>query len=497
MRLIYASFILLLALITTVQCQEAADDWFLKGKDLVAQGKYDEAIHAYDKAFTIDRDPVRLMNALSDWIFSFIILSLLNLGSFLFVHNISRRSLEDALLISGEENLADRSEIHRALNRFQPLNSRFWRVLLYVIPWIILELILIMIYFDQYDFILMQGSVFLVGAIDFFAARFYLRDISVVLREIWDSEMLFDRTVESSEAHPENYAPIHLEERYMSFVRNFEAYLNSRRQNALGLSFVIMFWGSTMLYDILIGSYQKIYPNISTPLYPLIFVSTNIVEIFSAFLLGIIAWRMWAISRMISELPRTFALIPKLDHPDNCGGFSPLGNICLWSAFLVGIWAILLGVWIAPFSTKQFTSIYVQLHEIMLVMITVISLLFFIKPLWNVHKVMLISRAKVRHRLWEIGGAIDQLESDLLFRADSLEPDQSEKITKKLEILRTAYKEHETYPVWPFNTLILKKLALIEVSPMVIPIMSALGLPKTIIDIAKNAVDLFTQFGKS
>lgn len=39
-----------------------------------------------------------------------------------------------------------------------------------------------MIYFDQYDFVLMQGSVFLVGAVVFFAARFYLRDISVVLR---------------------------------------------------------------------------------------------------------------------------------------------------------------------------------------------------------------------------------------------------------------------------------------------------------------------------
>ncbi len=44
MKLIYAFFILLLALMTSAQCQQTADDWFNKGAALNNQGKNDETI---------------------------------------------------------------------------------------------------------------------------------------------------------------------------------------------------------------------------------------------------------------------------------------------------------------------------------------------------------------------------------------------------------------------------------------------------------------------
>ena len=50
MRLIYAVFILLLALMTSAQCQQTAEDWFNKGNVLSDQGKYDEAIKAYRRS---------------------------------------------------------------------------------------------------------------------------------------------------------------------------------------------------------------------------------------------------------------------------------------------------------------------------------------------------------------------------------------------------------------------------------------------------------------
>ena len=47
MRLIYTAFILLLALITSAQCQQTVDYWINELLDLHDQGKYDEAIKAY------------------------------------------------------------------------------------------------------------------------------------------------------------------------------------------------------------------------------------------------------------------------------------------------------------------------------------------------------------------------------------------------------------------------------------------------------------------
>lgn len=61
MRLIYAVFILLLlALMTSAQCQQTAEDWFNKGSALAQQGKYDESIKCYDEAIKVFDEALRL-----------------------------------------------------------------------------------------------------------------------------------------------------------------------------------------------------------------------------------------------------------------------------------------------------------------------------------------------------------------------------------------------------------------------------------------------------
>ena len=52
MRLIYAVFILFLALMTSAQCQQTAEDWFNKGNDFQTRGFYDLAIKAYDEVIS-------------------------------------------------------------------------------------------------------------------------------------------------------------------------------------------------------------------------------------------------------------------------------------------------------------------------------------------------------------------------------------------------------------------------------------------------------------
>jgi tetratricopeptide (TPR) repeat protein len=53
MRSIYKISILLLVFVTLAQCQTAVD-WYIKGDALASQGKYDEAVQAYDQAIKLN-----------------------------------------------------------------------------------------------------------------------------------------------------------------------------------------------------------------------------------------------------------------------------------------------------------------------------------------------------------------------------------------------------------------------------------------------------------
>ncbi len=59
MRLVYVVFILLLALMTSAQCQMTAEDQYNKGLALYNQSKYDDAIQAYDEAIRLDPNDTR------------------------------------------------------------------------------------------------------------------------------------------------------------------------------------------------------------------------------------------------------------------------------------------------------------------------------------------------------------------------------------------------------------------------------------------------------
>jgi tetratricopeptide (TPR) repeat protein len=54
MRLTYVIFILLISLMTPAQCQQTAEDWCNKGIAFCQQGKYDEALQAFNESIRLD-----------------------------------------------------------------------------------------------------------------------------------------------------------------------------------------------------------------------------------------------------------------------------------------------------------------------------------------------------------------------------------------------------------------------------------------------------------
>ena len=54
MKLIYAILVLMLLFLASAQCQQTAKDWFIEGNRFTDQGKYNEAIAAYEEAIKLD-----------------------------------------------------------------------------------------------------------------------------------------------------------------------------------------------------------------------------------------------------------------------------------------------------------------------------------------------------------------------------------------------------------------------------------------------------------
>jgi len=366
---------------------------------------------------------------------------------------------------------------------FQPLRNRLWRMTLVFLPWVIMETLIFAKFFDKACSFPLAGSLCLTGFVTLWAARFFLGGIPIALEDIWESNILSTTKTSGSGVLPEYSIQISLERSYVNFIHDFENYLNHSMQYACGILFFTIFFLVPFYW---IESDPKTMHSLYSNLY-------SGVLGFSYFFLGILAWRLWALSKTISGLSAKFTIVPKLGHPDNCGGLSPLGNLCLWSAFLVGIWGILLSAWVvvARMPQTKIDDVYVQIAYSMLIAVLIIALLCFFYPLWSVHIAMLAGQSEVRRHLWKIGADIHQIESDLLQQTDSLKFDEDENNLNRLDFLRARYKELDSYPVWPFDIIIIKKLALSQS----VPILTLTGFSEQIVKIVEIGVNALNQIG--
>ena len=412
---------------------------------------------------------------------SFIILTILNIILCISSWKILKEPLANQMTsLANGTRAPEKSDVYEALTMFQPLKSRFWRISLAFIPWIILETILIARFFDSNSIFLLAGSLSITAIIEFFAARLYLERLSRALKDIWDSNIISARNTESSEnVQGGSSTQISLEKSYASFILDLENYLNHWSQYACGLLFsTIFFLGPTLWLKV---------NNASASDYRLEIIY-YVVQCFSYFFLGVLAWRLWAVSQTISGLNKRFKLVPKLGHPDKSGGFSPLGKLCLWSAFFVGVWGILLSAWVIVAQMRPQEDIplmYISLAYAFLIVVLFISLLLFIAPLWSIHILMLNRQSEIKRMLWDIGANIDRMESELLQNMASIEPSESEKIIKRRDLLKDKYEEMRSYPVWPFDTSVIKKLIITET----MPILTLTGVAEPIANVVKIALE--------
>lgn len=219
-----------------------------------------------------------------------------------------------------------------------------------------------------------------------------------------------------------------------------------------------------------------------------------LVEILISFMIGFMAWRMVVVSFKVWKLPSHFSLNLNINHPDQCGGMEPLGNLCLWNALIISCAGVYLGGWIAIGPNTAFRDealVYTPIFRGLLLIPVSLAIISFILPLWNTHRVMVEKKKEIQFQLDDLVRKIYKEERELLELADRLTPDEVEKRIQKIETKRKIYVQNQKIPTWPISLSIFGKF----IASQIVPVFSLVGIAEPIIKLFGNIRQIITGLG--
>ena len=363
--------------------------------------------------------------------------------------------------------------VTQALDTFQGIQSRILRGVLWLLPCLLIPIIIVILilYYNPTDNpgIVMYISGMVAAALSLFAFHLLMKRIPETFGALWNRKIIVDKSTialfdsnttdeaVSSIDNSSNSTQIEteIEEQYLNYINDLEKLMNSPGQWVMGAFFALLVF--TWNYN----SVMEYFIEFS-------------IEFFIAFIIGLMAWRMTIAAVKVWQLGRKFHLKPQLGHADGCGGLEPLGNLCLWNALIITIPGIYLGGWIIiglDFlgANTQYISLaisYTPLFSKLLLVPISFAVISFFLPLLSVHQIMVIWQNKIRRQLDRLDYHIDQMEREILNRADKLEPKEVEMMTMNLELMQQIDQQNQHIPTWPFNGGIMAKFMASQAVPV-------------------------------
>lgn len=268
---------------------------------------------------------------------------------------------------------------------------------------------------------------------------------------------------------------------YREFERETGRLLNARPSLIAGL----LFAGAALArYPVGVGGLGALIeagPR-GAPMWGPLAVADLVAEAVLGFAVGLAMWRMGVVGWRIHRLGERFSLRLQLGHPDGCGGFKPLGNVCLWNALILAVPGAFLGWWIAVGPVSQYGSRYVVLHSVLAAIVVLVATVAFLAPLWSIHRAMTRSAEAVRGHLEQHGRRIDELARELVERGDQLSAGQRESRSNDLKFWRELYERHRHVPTWPIDLPLVTKF----VGSQAVPLLGLTGMSQPIVDIVER-----------
>lgn len=273
-----------------------------------------------------------------------------------------------------------------------------------------------------------------------------------------------------------------LEINYCKFIDDFNYWLNNPLKWFGAFLSIICIW--FLLYEVKFNSWVDVYNYFIDSKNNVIHVFTIlhvISDLFISIAFGFILYQLFVISVYTSKFGNgkmqqndtAFDLTPQLGYHDGCGGLSSIGDLSLRIVVIISIIGIFLaglifiiGNYPEEICTQEKYKMncedYGPLLPFYLIVPIALALISFFWPLLKVHKHLVVKWIEVQKDLDQLGCSINQLEHDMITRADKLELDKLEETAKKLSIMRQTYDQNSHYSTWPFNIGILQRLALYQ-----------------------------------
>ncbi len=202
----------------------------------------------------------------------------------------------------------------------------------------------------------------------------------------------------------------------------------------------------------------------------------------------------------IHRIPVFFELNIQPVHPDQCGGFKAVGDLCLRMVYVVLVPTLFVCFWLIvskhvpldPDLRKLLPGYVLNLGfrtpiKILLGLLAVTGVAVFFWPMYTVHRLMLIERAELQQTLDAIARRIHQLNQDILTTPSFMSADDRKKALTDIGSLKELYERTRKVPTWPFE----RSVALKFISTQTIPILSLMGLGGPLGVIAEIVLKLF------
>jgi len=215
------------------------------------------------------------------------------------------------------------------------------------------------------------------------------------------------------------------------------------------------------------------------------------------FVLGSMLFELFVTAMIVHRMPRFFKLDIQPAHPDRCGGFKTVGDLCLEMVYVVLAPTVFVSFWLvvskhvdlAP-ELRDLVPPYVLAPgfrtpvKVLLGLLAVSGVVVFFWPMYTVHSLMLTARNEVQRTLDAIACQIYQLNQAILTDPSFMSANDRKKTLAEIDSLKELYQRTRKVPSWPFE----RSVALKFISTQAIPMLSLIGLGGPL----RNLVEIVT-----